>query len=137
MKKIISGLLLLSLLPSSFAGAQPASLLGEEILSDLLSLNMQIESLRQQLEILELKLQEKDQTMNERELLLSKRELLMSEKEESTRRKETLLNQLSELVDQQAAAYRASLRKWKFSTLSLSILSAALAGIVIYQGASK
>jgi len=137
MKKAISVLLLFSLLSSSYLGAQPASSLGEEILSDLLSLNIQIENLRQQLESLERKSQEKDQTMNERELLMLERERLMNEKEGSTKRKEALLNQLSALVDEQAAAYRASLKKWKFSTLSLSILSAALAGIAIYQGASK
>jgi hypothetical protein len=29
------------------------------------------------------------------------------------------------------------LSKWKFTTVTLGILSAALAGIAIYQGASK
>jgi len=123
MKKIISGLLLLSLLPSSFAGAQPASLLGEEILSDLLNLNIQIENLRLQLESLERNSAEREQ--------------LLKDLEANRTRRETLLQQLSNLVDEQAAAYGASLKKWKFSTLSLSILSAALAGLAIYQGASK
>jgi len=137
MKKIISAFLLLSLLPPPFLAAQSASSLGEEILSDLLDLNLQIESLRQRLEILDQKSQERELTLNEREQLITEREQLLSEREESTKRKEGLSNRLSTLAGEQAAAYRASLRKWKFSTALLGILSAALAGTVIYQGASK
>jgi cell division protein FtsB len=123
MKKLISLLLLFSLLSPSFLAAQQASLLGEEILSDLLVLNLQIESLQQQLEALE------QNSIT--------REQLLDELEGNRLKRETLLQQLSQLVDQQAAGYRASLRKWKFLTVSLGILSAGLAGIAIYQGASK
>lgn len=123
MKKLVGVLLLFSLLSPSCLAAQQASSLGEEILSDLLDLNIQIESLRQQLEALE-------QNSNTREQLLD-------ELESNRQRRENLLQQLSQLVDQQATAYRASLRKWKFSTILFGSLSAALAGIVIYQGVSK
>jgi len=123
MKKLISVLLLCSLLSPSFLAAQQASSLGEEILADLLNLNIQIENLQQQLEALE------QNSIT--------REQLMNDLEENRLKREALLQQLSELVDQQAADYRASLRKWKFLTISLGILSAALGGIAIYQGAGK
>ena len=137
MKRILSLLLLFSLSQSLFAAQPSASSLGEEILSDLLDLNLQIENLRKQLEALEQSLNERELNLKERELLTLRRELLMNEREESIKRKENLLNQLSNLVDEQAQEYRASLRKWKFLTISLSVLSAALAGIAIYQGVSK
>ena len=123
MKKLISVLLLFSLLCPSFLAAQQASLLGEEILSDLLDLNLQIESLQQQLEALE------------RNSIM--REQLLNELESNRQRREALLQQLSQLVDQQAEAYRASLRKWKFLTILFGSLSAALGGIAIYQGVTK
>ena len=123
MKKLISVLLLFSLLSPPFLAAQQASLLGEEILSDLLDLNIQIVSLQQQLEALE-------QNSIERERLLN-------ELEANRQKRETLLQQLSELVDQQAADYRESLRKWKFLTILFGSSSAALTGIVIYQRVSK
>lgn len=98
-------------------------MLGEEILGDLLNLNLQIESLQEQLEALERNLTEREQLLNELEA--------------NRRRREALLETLSTLADEQAAAYRTSLRKWKFLTALLGSLSAALAGIAIYQGASK
>jgi len=123
MKRFISVLLLFSLLSPSFLAAQQASLLGEEILSDLLTLNAQIESLQLQLEALQ------------QNSIVS--EQLLADLEESRQRRESLLQQLSELVDQQAKAYGASLRKWEFLTILFGSLSAALAGVVIYQGASN
>ena len=123
MKKLISVLLLFSLLFPPCLAAQQASLLGEEIMSNLLDLNLQIESLQQQLEALE-----QNSIM---------REQLLNELESNRQRRETLLQQLSQLVDQQAAAYRASLRRWRFLTILLGSLSAALAGIAIWQGASR
>ena len=123
MKKLISVLLLFSLLFPPCLAAQQASLLGEEIMSNLLDLNLQIESLQQQLEALE---------QNS-----IAREQLLNELESNRQRRETLLQQLSQLVDQQAAAYRASLRRWRFLTILFGSLSAGLAGIAIYQGASK
>jgi len=123
MKRAVSVLLLFLSLSPSLLAAQSASSLGEEILSDLLGLNIQIESLQQQLESLE-------QNSNERGQLLK-------DLEANRLRRESLLETLSTLVDEQAAAYRASLRKWKFLTILLGISSAALAGIAIYQGASK
>ena len=120
MKKSISVLLLFSLLSPSFLAAQQASSLGKEIMSDLLDL---IESLQQQLEVLEQNSIAREQLLNELEL--------------NRQRRETLLQQLSELVEQQAIAYRASLRRWRFLTILFGSLSAALAGIAIYQGASK
>jgi len=123
MKKLISVLLLCSLLFPPFSAAQQASLLGEEILSDLLDLNLQIESLQKQLEALERNSME--------------REKLLDELEANRQRRELLLRQLSQLVEEQAEAYRASLRKWKFLTILFGSLSAALAGIAIYQGAGK
>ena len=123
MKKPISVLLLFSLLFPPCLAAQQASLLGEEILSGLLDLDLQIESLQQQLEALE---------QNS-----IAREQLLNELESNRQRRETLLQQLSQLVDQQAAAYRASLRRWRFLTILLGSLSAALAGIAIWQGASR
>jgi len=137
MKKLISLLLLFSLSQSLFAAPPSASSLGEEILSDLLDLYLQIENLRKQLESLEQRLNERELNLKEREQLTQKREQLMNEREESMKRKENLLNQLSNLVDEQAQEYRASLGRWKFLTISLGILSAALAGIAIYQGVSK
>ena len=123
MKKLISVLLLFSLLPPSFLAAQEASLLGEEILSDLLDLSSQIESLSQQLEALERNSIEREQLLNELEA--------------NRQRREALLRQLSELAGRQAAEYRASLRRWKFLTVLFGSLSAALAGIAIWQGASR
>jgi len=123
MKKLISVLLLLSLLPPPFSAAQQASLLGEEIYADLLDLSIQIESLQKQLEALE-----QNSIM---------REQLLNELESNRQRREALLRQLSQLVEQQAADYRASLRRWKFLTVLFGSLSAALAGVAIWQGASK
>jgi len=123
MKKVISVLLLFLLLSSSFLAAQSASLLGEEILSDILNLNMQIENLRQQLENLEANSAEREQ--------------LLKDLEANRMRREILLEALSELADQQATAYKASLRKWKFSTVLFTSLSAALTGALIYQGVNK
>ena len=123
MKKLVSVLLLLSLLLPPFSAAQEASLLGEEILSDLLDLSSQIESLNQQLEDLEKNSAEREQ--------------LLSDLEANRQRREALLRQLSELAGRQAAEYRASLRKWKFLTVLFGSLSAALAGVAIWQGASR
>jgi CRISPR/Cas system-associated endonuclease Cas3-HD len=123
MKKAISVLLLCSLLSPSFLAAQSASSLGEEILSDLLNLNAQNGNLRQQLESLE---------QNSKE-----REQLLKELEANRLKRESLLGTLSTLVDEHAAAYKASLRKWKFSTILFGSLSAALTGALIYQGVSK
>ena len=137
MKKSISILLLFSLLSPSFLVAQQASSLGEEILSDLLNLNIQIESLQQQLEALEQNSITREQLLNELGASSIEKEQLLNDLEANRLKRETLLQQLSQLVDQQAADYRASLRKWKFLTILLGILSAALGGIAIYQGASK
>ena len=123
MKKSISVLLLFSLLFPPCLAAQQASSLGEEILADLLDLNLQIESLQQQLEALE---------QNS-----IAREQLLKELEENRLKREALLQQLSQLVDQQAEAYRASLRRWRFLTILFGSLSAALTGIVVWQGVSK
>jgi cell division protein FtsB len=122
MRKLIAVVLLLSL-PPSFLAAQSASSLGEEILSDLLGLNLQITNLQKQLESLEENSKQREQLLNDLETNRTRREFL--------------LQQLSTLVDEQATAYRASLRKWKFLTALLGSLSAALTGVVIYQGASK
>ena len=137
MKKLISVLLLFSLLSPSFLAAQQASSLGEEILADLLNLNIQIENLQQQLEALEQNSIAREQLLDELEGNSIEKEKLLDELEGNRLKREALLQQLSQLVDQQAVAYRSSLRKWKFLTISLGILSAALGGIAIYQGASK
>jgi DNA repair exonuclease SbcCD ATPase subunit len=137
MKKLISVLLLFSLLFPPCLAAQQASSLGEEIMSDLLDLNLQIESLQQQLEALEQNSITREQLLDELEENSIEKEQLLNDLEENRLKREALLQQLSQLVDQQAEAYRASLRKWKFLTISLGILSAGLAGIAIYQGASK
>lgn len=123
MKKVIAFWLLCSLLSPCFLSAQQASALGEEILADLVSLDLQIKGLQQQLEALERN--------------SSARGQLLNELESNRQRREALLQQLSQLVDQQAAAYRGSLRRWKFLTISLGSLSAALAGIAIYQRAGR
>jgi chromosome segregation ATPase len=123
MKKIISVFLLFSFLPPSFLAGQPASSLGEEILSDLLDLETQIGNLQQQLENLERN--------------SAGREQLLSELEANRRRRESLLEALSTLVDEQAAAYGASLRKWKFLTALFASLSLAAAGALAYQGTGK
>lgn len=111
------------LLPRCFLAAQSASSLGEEILSDLLSLNTQITNLQKQLESLEENSKQREQ--------------LLKDLEANRMRREILLETLSTLVDEQATAYRASLKKWKFLTALFASLSAALAGVAIYQGASK
>ena len=137
MKKSISILLLFSLLSPSFLAAQQASSLGEEILADLLNLNIQIENLQQQLEALEQNSITREQLLAELGESSIEKEKLLDELEGNRVRREFLLQQLSKLVDQQAVDYRASLRKWKFLTISLGILSAALGGMAIYQGTSK
>ena len=123
MKKGISVLLLCSLLLPPLLAAQQASSLGEEILADLLILDMQIRGLQQHLEALE------------RNSIA--REKLIGELEANRLKREALLRQLSQFADQQAAAYRGSLRRWKFLTASLGTLSAALAGVAVYQRAIR
>jgi len=83
MKKLISLLLLLSLLTPSFSAEFSASSLGEEILQDLLDMNLEIERLQRSLESLERNSTEREQLLESLERSATERELLLKSLEEN------------------------------------------------------
>jgi chromosome segregation ATPase len=117
--------------------AQPASLLGGQIYGDLLTLERQIRELNQRLESLENTLDESGKLIADLEKIQTERDKLLAELQALLDKREWTLKQLGTLVEDQKTLYQKSLWKWKFSTIVLGILSAALTGMVIYQGATK
>lgn len=145
-KKVLSCLLALLLVSSSlFAlSAQSPISLGEQIYGDLLTLEQQIRESNRRLESLEQTLSESEKSIEGLQTLQQKKELLQEQKENELKalqalldKREWTLKQLGMLVDDQKTLYQKSLRKWRFGTITLGISSAALLGMVIYQGATR
>ncbi|MDR0289816.1 MAG: hypothetical protein LBI06_02665 [Treponema sp.] len=138
MKNFTAFFLLLAFAASSlFSQERRASSLGGEIYSDLLDLQIQINELNNHLQSLDESLSRSEQSARDLELLASEKDRLLTELQNLLGRREQTLRQLSLLVEEQQAAYRKSLFKWKFTTVTLGILSAGLAGIVIYQAVAR
>jgi len=124
--------------------SQEATLLGERIYSDLLELQRQILESNKRLETLNGKLSQSENEISGLKLLQAEKEQLQNEKENELKalsalldRREATLKQLSLLVDDQRTSYKKSLNKWRFSTITLGILSTVLLGVVVYQKVSE
>jgi TolA-binding protein len=149
MKRLATFLLLFvfvfsDLFPYSQSSSQSATSLGEEIYSDLLDLEILINELNNRLMNLDEKLLKSEQSVLDLEQILNAKEQDMNEREQLLTELQTLqdkrertVKQLSILVDDQRTAYKKSLRKWKFTTITLGVLNISLASILLYQRMSK